>query len=199
MPTVRLARADDIPDLAALLARVLARDPFHAWLAGGAPERSQRMRDGWSGILRHGTARLAATWTTDDRAAVAVWLPPGRHRAPAVDGLRQLPALARLAGWRRLGIVGDAMAALEERRRRHAPDAHFYLRAVAVDPMRHDEGIGSALFHPILDRCDRDGVPAYLETAVARNVLRYERLRFGVVEELDLPFGDIHLWLMRRG
>ena len=49
MTTVRLATLDEIPDLAAVLARAFAHDPFFAWMAGDAPERSQRMRDGWSG------------------------------------------------------------------------------------------------------------------------------------------------------
>jgi hypothetical protein len=51
---------------------------------------------------------------------------------------------------------------------------------------------------PVLEICDRDGVPAYLETAVARNVLLYERAGFEVVEELILPKTDIRGWLMRR-
>jgi ribosomal protein S18 acetylase RimI-like enzyme len=198
MSAVRLATTDEIPELAAVLARAFAHDPFYAWMAGDAPERGQRMRDGWSGILLYGSAHLAHTYTTDDLAGVAIWLPPG-HRGPSLlDSLRQLPALARLAGWGRLRKIGDAMATLEEHRHRHAPSPHFYLSALGVDPERQGEGVGTALLRPVLDRCDRDGTPAYLETAVARNVLLYERLGFGVVEEVDLPGTDIHGWLMVR-
>lgn len=198
MTAVRLATPDEIPDLAAVLARAFAHDPFYAWIAGDAPERGQRMRDGWSGILRYGSAHLAHTYTTDDLAGVAVWLPPG-HRGPTLlDGLRQMPAIARLAGWGRMRKVGDAMAALEEHRHRHVPAPHFYLSALGVEPDRQGEGIGTALAQPVLARCDRDGTPAYLETAVARNVLLYERLRFDVVEEIDIPGTDIHGWLMLR-
>ena len=198
MTTVRLATLDEIPDLAAVLARAFAHDPFFAWMAGDAPERSQRMRDGWSGILRHGSAHLAHTYTTDDLAGVAIWLPPEHHGTSVVDSLRQLPALARLTGWRRLRQIGDAMDTLEQHRHRHAPQPHFYLSALGVEPERQGEGLGTALVQPVLDRCDRDRIPAYLETAVARNVLLYERLGFGVVEELDLPGTDIHGWLMLR-
>jgi GNAT superfamily N-acetyltransferase len=198
MTAVRLAMLDDIPHMAAVLARAFANDPFYAWMAGDAPERAQRMRDGWSGILRHGSARLSHTYTTDDHAGVAMWLPPGHRRAPLLDSLRQLPALARLTGWRRLRSIGDAVAALDEHRRRHVPEPHFYLSALGVEPERQGEGIGTALLRPTLDRCDRERIPAYLETAVARNVLLYERLRFDVVEEIDLPGTDIHGWLMLR-
>jgi GNAT superfamily N-acetyltransferase len=197
MPTVRLATPGDIPELAAVLARAFARDPFQTWLAGDAPERTQRVRDAWSGILRFGSGRLAATWTTDDLAGVAIWLPPG-YRPSITDSVRQVPSLARLVGWRRLRVVGDATEELEEHRRRHSPAPHYYLRAVGVDPRRQDEGIGSALVRPVLDRCDVESVAAYLETAVARQVLLYERLGFDVVDELDLPRTDIHAWLMLR-
>jgi GNAT superfamily N-acetyltransferase len=198
MTSVRLATTDEIPELAAVLARAFAHDPFYAWIAGDAPERGQRMQDGWSGILRFGSAHLAHTYTTDDRAGVAIWLPPGQRGPSLLDSLRQMPALARLAGWGRLRKVGDAMAALEEHRRRHVPKPHFYLSALGVEPARQGEGIGTALVEPVLDHCDRTGTPAYLETAVARNVLLYERLRFNVVEEIDLPGTDIHGWLMIR-
>ena len=198
MPSVRPATRDDIPQLAAVLARAFARDPFYAYLAGDAPERSQRMRDGWSGILRFGSAGLSDTYTTDDRAGVALWLPPGYRRPSTLDSLRQMPALARLAGWRRLRMVGDAVANLEQHRHRHVPSPHFYLSAIGVDPDRQGQGIGTALMRPVLERADRDGVPAYLETAVARNVLLYERLGFDVVEEMELPGTDVRGWLMLR-
>ena len=195
---VRLATLDEIPELAGVLARAFAHDPFYSYLAGDAPERSQRMKDGWSGILRYGSAHLAHTYTTGDRAGVAIWLPPG-YRGPSVlDTLRQMPALARLAGWRRLRTVGDAVAALEERRHHHVPQPHFYLSALGVEPERQGTGTGTALMKPVLERTDRDGTPAYLETATARNVLLYERLGFDVVEEMDLPGTDVRGWLMLR-
>lgn len=198
MTPVRLATSDEIPELAAVLARAFVHDPFYSWLAGDAPERGQRMRDGWSGILRHGSAHLSHTYTTEDRAGVAIWLPPGFRGPSLLDSLRQMPALARLAGWGRLRRVGDAMSALEDHRRRHIPGPHFYLSALGVEPAQQGEGIGTTLLQPVLERATRDGVPAYLETAVARNVLLYERLGFDVVEEIDLPGTDIHGWLMLR-
>ena len=194
---VRLARAEEIPALAAVLTRAFANDPFFSYLAGAAPERKQRMRDGWTGILRFGSARLAHTWTTDELAGVAIWLPP-EHRTHLLDEVRLTREMVRFAGWRRLRLVGDAIEELERRRKRHMPGPHFYLSALGVEPDQQGTGIGTALMGPVLDTCDRDGLPAYLETAVARNVLLYERVGFEVVEELILPRTDIRGWLMRR-
>ncbi|MCV0402887.1 MAG: GNAT family N-acetyltransferase [Chloroflexi bacterium] len=196
--TVRRATRGEIPVLAEVLARAFVHDPFFGFLAGDAPERGQRMREGWRGILRHGSAGMRETYTTEDHAGVAIWLPPGDRGPSVIGSLRMLPAMARLAGWRRLRMVAATMAALEERHRHHAPDDHFYLSALGVEPERQGEGVGTALMQPVLERCDHDGTPAYLETATGRNVLLYERVGFDVVEELTLPGTDVHGWLMLR-
>jgi hypothetical protein len=56
---VRRATEADIPAMAATLSRAFVHDPFYVFLAGDAPERNQRMRDGWTGILRFNSADLA--------------------------------------------------------------------------------------------------------------------------------------------
>lgn len=197
-PAVRRATREEIPELATVLARAFARDPFFAYLAGDAPERSLRMRLGWGGILRHASAGMQETWTTDDRAGVAIWSPPGRRASSLVDSLRMVPALARLTGWRRLREVAAAVEHLERRREALVPVPHWYLSALGVDPDRQRQGIGSALLAPVLLRADADGTPAYLETATAHNVLLYERHGFDVVEEVILPKTDVRGWLMLR-
>ena len=195
---VRRATHAEIPNLAAVLARAFVRDPFFSYLAGEASERTQRMRDGWSGILRHASADLSETWTTDERAGVALWIPPDRRASSLLDSLRLIPALARLTGWRRLRDASAAIEVLEERRKAHAPTPHYYLSALGVEPELQGTGIGSALIAPTLAAADAAGVPAYLETATARNVLLYERHGFDVLEELILPKTDVHGWLMLR-
>lgn len=197
-PQTRRATEADIPAMAALLARAFAGDPFFSWLAGDAPERNLRMRLGWSGILRHASAGLRETWTTEDVAGVAIWLPPGRAASSFLDSLRMVPALARLTRWRRLREVAAVTELLEQHRRRHVPVPHWYLSALGVDPDRQRQGIGSALLRVVLDRADAEATPAYLESATARNVLLYERHGFEVVEELILPRTDVRGWLMLR-
>lgn len=198
-PQVRVATPADVAPMAAVLTRAFARDPFYAYVAGDAPERNQRMRDGWEGVLRHGSHRLSHTYTTDDHAGAAVWYPPGYTGAGFVAGLRLLPSLARQAGsWGRLREISKVVAALEQHRRRHVPEPHFYLSALGVEPDRQGEGIGTALMRPVLRTADAARSVAYLETATGRNVLLYERVGFDVVEELTLPGTDIHGWLMLR-
>jgi len=147
-PGVRRATIADIPAMAATLARAFAHDPYYVLLAGDAPERNQRMRDGWSGILRFGSEQLTDTYTTDDHGGVALWLPPGHGGPSVIDSLRMMPAIGRLSGWRRLRKISNLIAELEKRHRRHMPTPHFYLSALGVEPDRQGEGIGTALTCP---------------------------------------------------
>lgn len=197
-PIARRATRDDLPALAAVLARAFARDPYFSWLAGEAPERNQRMRDAWHGILRFASAGLSETWTDGARSGAAIWIPPGRAPSSLLDSVRLLPTFARLTGWRRMREASAAVEFLEERRHQYAPAPHYYLSALGVDPERQGQGIGSTLLAPVLEAADATGAEAYLETATARNVLLYERHGFAVVEELLLPRTDIRGWLMLR-
>jgi hypothetical protein len=51
---------------------------------------------------------------------------------------------------------------------------------------------------PILERCDREGLPAYLEASSPRNRALYERHGFVVVEEMRLAKDSPPLWRMWR-
>lgn len=197
-PVLRLARPDDIPQLADVLTRAFADDPFFSWIAGDGPGARERMRIGWAGTLRFASAGLSATYTTEDLAGAAIWVPPDRSPSSLLDSLRLTPSLGRLTGWRRLRKVAAAVALIEERRHHHVPRPHAYLSALGVDPARQGQGIGTALMRPMLERCDREGFPAYLETATARNLPLYQRQGFAVVGEMTLEEAGVSGWLMLR-
>jgi hypothetical protein len=51
---------------------------------------------------------------------------------------------------------------------------------------------------PVLDHCDAEGLPAYLESAQEHNVPFFRRHRFEAVEEVPLPGGGPLIWTMWR-
>ncbi len=50
---------------------------------------------------------------------------------------------------------------------------------------------------PVLEECDRDGIPAYLESSRESNLAYYARFGFRVTGRLDLPRGP-RVWPMWR-
>jgi len=80
---------------------------------------------------------------------------------------------------------------------RHPHERHYYLPVIGIRPEWQGRGFGSALLRPILERCDREVTPAYLETANPANLGLYERHGFAVRERLDLRDG-LRVWTMLR-
>ena len=60
------------------------------------------------------------------------------------------------------------------------------------------KGVGTALLRPVLEHCDAEGIPCYLESSKERNVPFYRRHGFEVVEEVSLPDDGPMLWTMWR-
>lgn len=189
---VRLAEVEDHAELTRVLARAFEDDPIQRWVFPGA-----RMRERYGGeFFRWSLWRCAdqqVTWTTDDLAGAAVWTLPDRWRVT-------LPQLARLGRWAGGGVRWRGpvvMWGLSQVERRHPPGRDLYLAVLGVDPDRQGAGLGSALLAPGLELCDRDGLPAYLETGKERNLAFYSRHGFRVTERMRLPAGP-PVWLMRR-
>jgi predicted N-acetyltransferase YhbS len=74
---------------------------------------------------------------------------------------------------------------------------HYYVRDIGVHPTEQGKGLGGALMRPTLDRCDLQGLPAYIEASSVRSAALYERLGFEHIEELRVG-GSPPLWLMLR-
>jgi ribosomal protein S18 acetylase RimI-like enzyme len=87
-----------------------------------------------------------------------------------------LPWFLRSAG-------SDALRALRFVRAleaKHPREPHYYLPFIGVAPQWQGRGFGAALMRPMLERCDAEGAPAYLEASTARNRALYERHGFEV-------------------
>jgi GNAT superfamily N-acetyltransferase len=74
---------------------------------------------------------------------------------------------------------------------------HQYLFVLGTRPEWQSHGFGSALLRSVLDPCDEDGTPAYLEASSERNKQLYLRHGFEVMTPVRLPDGP-PLWCMWR-
>jgi GNAT superfamily N-acetyltransferase len=80
----------------------------------------------------------------------------------------------------------------------HPQTPHWYLAVLGTDPPEQGKGVGSSLLSPVLERCDEEALPAYLESSKEENVPFYARHGFEVTKTVDLPRGGPPLWLMWR-
>jgi ribosomal protein S18 acetylase RimI-like enzyme len=193
-PDVRRVTAQDIPVLAAMLARAFWDDPVASWawrpdhLRPKALERFQATR------LRQliGGEEL---WTTDDLTSAALWAPPGAGHSTLRETAMMVPCFVHPRLALRGPLVGYGWDRLE-RAHPHDPQ-HYYLAILGTEPDAQGQGLGSAVLRPVLDRCDEDQVCAYLESSKERNVAFYARHGFRVLSEIRFPRGPI-MWRMWR-
>jgi GNAT superfamily N-acetyltransferase len=184
---------------AGVLVRSFADDPGLRFVL---PDRADR--DRLSPALAHAVLRYALRCgaplvTPDVVRGVALWFPPDAPAPTDADladtGLAGVPDQIGPEAWQRFKRLLDHLDALHPH---YAPNPHWYLAMLGVDPAWQRQGIGAALMHPVFAAADRDGHCCYLEAPTAGNARYYQRRGFWVLAETDVPDSDVHVWLMRR-
>ena len=74
----------------------------------------------------------------------------------------------------------------------------YYLETIGCDPDFQGKGYGSAVIQPVLNRCDDNGLPAYLENTKENNLHFYERFGFHITDTFTIPKNGPSIWLMWR-
>jgi len=191
-----IGRADPArrPAMATTLARAFHDDPVFTWVLRADQRRGRMLERGFELFLRKLWMEQEETYTTAAVAGVAVWELPGRWKVTPAQQVRLAPAMVRIFG-RHLPRVLRALAVLE---RGHPTEPHYYLAFLGVDPRWQGRGLGGALLAPILETCDRESTPAFLEASSPRNRALYERHGFAATEEFTLGRSAPPQWRMWR-
>jgi ribosomal protein S18 acetylase RimI-like enzyme len=95
-------------------------------------------------------------------------------------------------------MMPDGMRYMRAIEKVHPQGPLWYLAVLAADPEFQRSGVGAALVEPILERCDTEGIDAYLETQKEDNLAYYRRFGFEVVDRLRPVSDGPPLWTMRR-
>lgn len=187
---MREAGLDELEQLSATLADAFVADPILQWLAPSA-RSDRRLRRLLEVELAHYVFPSGRVLTTDGVRGASLELPPGKWEmavplSAAVGFVRALgPRLSRAK--RLQGLFEEI----------HIQEPHYYVRYLGVATRFQGRGLGTALLRPTLDRCDSEGVAAYLEASTERSAALYERLGFVHLGELRVPDGP-RFWPMRR-
>ena len=180
-----------------LMARAFFDDPLFRHVLPGAETRQKQLPGLFRLNLRYGC--MFGELFSLPGQGLAIWLPPGKNRitvrralqagmwlAPIRIGLRAVMSLARLN------------TTSEQLHAQFAPDLHWYLFLLGVDPDSQGQGLGAELIKPMLARADATRMPCYLETNNPSAVRFYQKHGFEVVSERQTTSAGLILWSMRR-
>jgi len=182
-----------------MLARAFYDDPLSVYLVPNDAKRARLLPWLYERIVRYGAMYNGELLTTSGSVeGLALWLPPGLPHTPMLRLARSGLALAPL----KFGLesIGRFMAAntVEHKRAKLAPEPHWYLWVIGVEPGRQGRATGTSLIEPILRRADTDGTPCYLETHKERNVTFYNKHGFQVVASGNVPKDGPPYWCLKR-
>ena len=154
-----------------------AADPMTRWVWPDSSEYLRRMPafvKAFGGrAFEHGTADVV-----QGGRAAALWLPPGVEPDEAEMG-------KAMEGSLRPEIAEDIGAVLKGMAEHHPREPHWYLPLIAADPNWIGQGLGALLIKHALQRCDEQGVAAYLESSNPRNISLYERHGFKIIGRIQ--------------
>ncbi|MFF1411071.1 GNAT family N-acetyltransferase [Streptomyces sp. NPDC058289] len=192
---IRQAGQSDRDAVARLLDEAFRTDPVSSWVFPD-PEHRAAVHGKFLGVFVDVALAEGRIDYAVDGSAAALWL-----RIPAADPEGEhvedeIPAKMRAVADpdnERCELVGRLTGAVHP-----MAEEHEYLLMIAVAPGRQGEGLGTELIRPVLERCDREGVPAYLEASSERSKGLYERLGWQFTgEAVRLPDGP-PMWPMWR-
>lgn len=192
---IALAGAGDREVVVTALAAAFMSDPVTNWATPSDRHRPAVLRH-FFGCYFDNHLGEGTIYVDAERRGAAIWALPGNWRTTPRQDLRIARSFAHPRHWRRGPTVGRGLLGLE---RIHPPQPpHFYLPTLGVVPELQGQGLGSRLLQPILEICDSDRIPAYLESSKESNIAFYARHGFRVTRELKLPGGGPTMYPMWR-
>lgn len=194
-----LSTPAEVDEASVVAARAFHTDPFFAYLAPPALLRARGLAIYMKAILRNlgpgGTVLNARVG--GKIAGIGTWVAPGGYPYPIRQQIGQLLGTAH-AFAPRPQMTPTGMRYMRAIEKAHPKEPMWYLAVLATDPEYQRSGVGTALVEPILERCDNEGVDAYLETQKEDNLAYYRRFGFEVVNVLAPVTDGPPLWALRR-
>lgn len=193
-----IAKPQDIEGLAEIAMDAYQNYPLHLWLTNGRYdcEISKRMMEISLQTLENDGIIYADSAQPN---GFAVWLPPGFTGTKAIPFLTHggfgllvhagVPLFKKL-----LYYEGYAMRL----KKQYTSHTDWYLYNLSVSCRAQGKGIATKLLRPMLDLCDRQAIPCYLETHQQSNVALYEHFGFDLAEQSLLAHSQtVHYAMMR--
>jgi hypothetical protein len=189
---VRSAGDPDIIGITEILAAAFQDEPVMSFIFPDPGVRRARL-PGFFKVIYQSDYPVGACFVTGQGEAVTIWQAPGHGHLSWLEKIKMAwpwISASRMA-------LGRALAYSAASDANRPKEPHWYLHIAGCVPSEQGKGFGSAAIRAGLARCDRDCVPAYLETSTESNLVIYESLGFVTTHEWTLKNGP-RCWSMFR-
>lgn len=170
--------------IAEIWADAFEQDPLMKWVFPDGATRLDSLKRWWWFLLDRMPPGAELHGTRAD-GCVAYWQPPRiqEARSPGQDdnsGGQSEWQVAFVAMMTELlgDLVSSRMEALGKMHQARLAEPHWYLSVLGTSPNQQSKGLGGRVLAPMLERCDRIGELAYLESTNPANVGFYRRHGF---------------------
>lgn len=192
---IRKMTATEKLPVARALARAFDADPHFGWILRNPDNRAQRLERAFAVFIARIWFRHDEGYVPERLTGAALWMPPDTWHVGLLTQIRLGPATFGALR----GATPRLLKALSFIERKHPrKPSHWYLPIIGMAPAWQGRGYGAALLRPVLERCDQERTPAYLEASTPRNRALYERHGFEVVEECSYADDAPPMWRMWR-
>ena len=159
---LRKAGPADARQLADITADAFAEDPVMRWMLGSPRAIQSTFR-----VLAREMYVPSGLCYLHGNSGAAMWMPPGQAASPSVLGKLKLAIGLMFHGSK--GAMDRALEAGATMEKHHPKEPHMYLFTIGSTQAARGKGIGKALLAPVLEACDRESVPVYLENSNPAN------------------------------
>jgi len=195
MLKVSKATIDDKRICINTLSMAFDNDPVINWFIRQDKKRCDALNTFFEISFKDLTLPFGHVFKTADNNGVALWTPPGKWQLAFFDQIKLLPGYFKAFDIKRIHKV---IPSIQRMQSFHPEFPHYYLFALGVVPIMQNRGLGSSLLKEVLNKCDKEKLPAYLEATSPSNRDLYIRHGFSVIRKFKLSPQGPEMWFMLR-
>jgi hypothetical protein len=187
-----------LPELAEVSARAFTskNDPIGNYLFELEPNKDQLQLDFFRSLVTSIPENSLLLASSPALEAESIWFPPGGQDAGG--GHEESKEAYEDCSKETRSRVGVILETIESLIKDCAPEKHWYLHLVAVEPKFMGQGYSTGLILPVVRFADMHQLPSTLVTQHAANVALYQHLGFRIIEARKVPSTKLNFWFMQH-